>query len=64
MAFALLRQYHPVRILINCIPFILLIIVAWSMQKKKSILFYLTIIDGLMVLKAACGIAGILLTPK
>ncbi|MBS1729598.1 MAG: hypothetical protein JSS67_02345 [Bacteroidetes bacterium] len=64
MAFAFLREFHPVRILINCIPFIMLIIVSWSMQKKRSILFYLTIIDGLMVLKAACGIMGILLTPK
>ncbi len=64
MAFAILRHYHPLRILINCIPFILLIVVSWSMQKKRSILFYLTIIDGLMVIKAACGIAGILLIPK
>lgn len=64
MGFALLRHYHPVRIFINSIPFILLLIVAWSMQKKRSILFYLTIIDGLMVVKAACGIAGILLTAK
>lgn len=64
MGFAFLRHYHPVRILINSIPFILLLIVAWSMQKKRSILFYLTIIDGLMVVKAACGIAGILLTAK
>lgn len=64
MAFAILRHYHPLRIVIYCIPFILLVMVSWSMQKKRSILFYLTIIDGLMVVKAACGIAGILLLPK
>jgi 4-hydroxybenzoate polyprenyltransferase len=48
------------RILINSIPFILLIIVTWSMQRRKSILYYLAVIDGLLLIKAACGIIGVL----
>lgn len=47
-------------ILFNSIPFILLIMVAWSMYQRKSILYYLAIIDGLMLLKALCGITGTL----
>jgi hypothetical protein len=57
--YAVLREFPFLRILINTIPFILLIIVAWSMHRRKSILYYLAIIDGLMLVKAVCGIIGI-----
>ncbi len=48
------------RVILNTIPFILLILVALSMQRRKSILYYLAIIDGLMLVKALCGIFGAL----
>jgi hypothetical protein len=53
-------NYHfPVlRIMVNAIPFVLLILVAYSMHRRKSILYYLAIIDGLMLVKALCGIIG------
>ena len=57
--FAVLRDFPVLRILINTVPFILLIIVAYSMHRRKSILYYLAIIDGLMLVKAVCGIIGI-----
>jgi len=57
--FGILRGFPVLRILINTIPFILLIIVAYSLHRRKSILYYLAIIDGLMLVKAACGITGI-----
>jgi hypothetical protein len=54
-----LEQHFPwKRIIINTIPFILLIIVAYSMYQRKRILYYLAIIDGLMLAKAICGIIG------
>ena len=59
--YASLRGFPWPRILINTVPFILLIIVAYSMHRRKSILYYLAIIDGLMLLKAVCGIIGITL---
>lgn len=62
IAFAYLLHFHTLRIVINCIPFILLIAVAWSMQQRKSILYYLVVIDGLMLVKALCGITAYLLT--
>jgi len=61
VVFASLLHFHVLRIIINSIPFILLLIVAWSMQRRKSILYYLIVIDGLMLVKALCGITASLL---
>jgi hypothetical protein len=61
LLFTLNHQFPLTRIWINSIPFILLIIVTWTMQRRKSILYYLAVIDGLMLIKAACGIMGVLL---
>ena len=60
--FVAFNHFPLTRIIFNSIPFILLIIVAWSLRRRKSILYYLAIIDGLMLVKAACGILGVLLT--
>lgn len=54
----IIRNFSVLRILINTLPFILLIIVAYSMHRRKSILYYLAIIDGLMLFKAICGSIG------
>lgn len=61
LMYAAVMHFPFWRILINTVPFILLIIVALSMQRRKSILYYLAIIDGLMLVKAICGIIGITL---
>jgi hypothetical protein len=61
IVYAVLRDFPFLRIVINTIPFILLIIVAYSLHRRKSILYYLAIIDGLMLAKAICGIIGITL---
>lgn len=61
ITFAVLMHFHALRIIINSIPFILLIIVALSMKRRKSILYYLVVIDGLMLVKALCGITAYLL---
>jgi hypothetical protein len=49
------RQFSTMRILLNVLPFILLIIVAFSLQKRRSIMYYLVVVDGLMLVKAICG---------
>lgn len=61
IAFAVLMHFPALRIIINSIPFVLLVIIAWSMQRRKSILYYLVVIDGLMLVKALCGITAYLL---
>ena len=56
--YAALRDFSIFKILINIVPFIALMAVAYSLQQHKSIFYYLVIIDGLMLVKAVCGIIG------
>jgi hypothetical protein len=58
LTYNFVHHFPAGRIIINTIPFILLIIVAYSMYQRKPILYYLAIIDGLMLVKAICGIIG------
>jgi len=60
--YAFLCHFPLVKIVLNAIPFLLLIFVAYSMYQRKSILYYLAVIDGLMLVKAICGSLGILLS--
>lgn len=53
-------QFSGMRILINTIPFFASIGLAYSLQKRKSILYYLVLIDGIMLLKAISGSIGVL----
>lgn len=62
IVFASLQSFPPLRIAINCIPFIALLAVAFSMQRQKPIIYYLAVIDGLMLLKAVCGIVATVVT--
>ena len=57
--FVSIHHFPLTRILFNGIPFILLIVVAYSLHRRKPILYYLAVIDGLMLVKAACGILGV-----
>jgi len=41
--------------LINLLPYLLLLVVAYSMHTRKNILFYLIVIDGMLLVKALCG---------
>lgn len=55
LIYAVIRHFSIMKILINTIPFILLILVAYSLHNRRSIFYYLVIIDGLMLVKAMCG---------
>ena len=55
------QKHAPItQVIIQFIPFILLFIVATMFQKSRGILFYLVVIDGLMLIKGVCGIISIL----
>ncbi len=58
LTYGFTHAFPALRMIINTIPFILLIIVTYHMYRRKSILYYLAIIDGLMLVKALCGIIG------
>jgi hypothetical protein len=53
--YAIARGFSDLKILLNVVPFLLLIIVAYSLHRRKSIFYYLIVIDGLMLIKALCG---------
>jgi len=60
--FATYRSFSLFQILINLIPFVLTFYIALNItQKKRSILYYLVLIDGMLLVKAACGILGAVL---
>ena len=54
--FASYKGFGLPQVLCNVLPFILTIYVAYSMHKRKNILYYLMVIDGLILFKAICGI--------
>ncbi|NIJ53424.1 UbiA family prenyltransferase [Dyadobacter arcticus] len=58
LIFAVHSGFPLVTFLFNLIPFICLLLVAFSLQKPRKILYYLIVIDGLLLVKAICGIAG------
>ncbi|MFN3299371.1 MAG: UbiA family prenyltransferase [Sediminibacterium sp.] len=58
--FAIGQDFSIFNILFNSLPYLLLITVCTYMHQRKSILYYLAIIDGLMLVKAICGITSLL----
>ncbi len=56
--FTISKGLPTVRIAFNTIPYLLLIVSAYSLQRKRPVIFYLAFIDGLMIIKAICGILG------
>jgi hypothetical protein len=60
LGYAFNRQFGTGKILLNIIPFIGVLIVAYSLRVRRSIYYYLIVVDGLMLLKALCGISAML----
>ncbi|PWJ57262.1 UbiA prenyltransferase family protein [Dyadobacter jejuensis] len=60
LLFARYKHFAPETVLFNTIPFLSLLWVAFSLHTPKKILFYLIVIDGLLLVKAICGILGII----
>lgn len=58
--YGVIRHFSVLKIGLNVIPFLLLIMVAYSLHKRKSIFYYLIVIDGLMLVKALCGITAMM----
>jgi hypothetical protein len=62
LVFAYINHFPLNQVMFNLIPFILTLVVAFNMHHRKNILYYLVVIDGLIFLKAICGILGVVLT--
>ncbi|WP_202985664.1 UbiA prenyltransferase family protein [Pedobacter planticolens] len=59
--FAYYRDFNFLQLFFNTLPFVATIVVAFSMRKRQQILYYLMVVDGLILFKAICGILGIVL---
>lgn len=62
LLFAGYRNFNLTQILINLVPFLLTFFIALSLRKEKSILYYLIVIDGTLLVKSICGITASFLT--
>lgn len=49
------HDFSAMKLLLNAIPFVALVAVIYALRKRRSILFYLAVVDGLFLLKAVCG---------
>lgn len=58
LIYAQMQHFSPMKRLINAIPFISVIAVTYSMYNRRNIFYYLMVIDGLMLIKALCGITA------
>jgi hypothetical protein len=55
---SILKNFSVLKIVFNTIPFVALFAIIYSMKKRRSILYYLVIIDGLLLLKGISGALG------
>jgi 4-hydroxybenzoate polyprenyltransferase len=61
IGYAATHQFNWMKVVLNAIPFLLLIAVAVSLlRRRRSLLYYLIVVDGLMLAKAVCGIIAML----
>jgi hypothetical protein len=60
LSYATLHHFHLLKMVLMMIPFFLLILAGFSLKKRRTLMYYLVIIDGLMLVKAAFGIAATL----
>lgn len=49
------HDFSTMKIILNTVPFLLMLTLAYSLHRRKSILYYLGLVDGLMLVKALCG---------
>lgn len=61
ITYGLTHHFSTMKILINMIPFILLLFTAVALRRRRQVMYYHVVIDGLMLVKAACGITAMLL---
>lgn len=62
LVYGYIRHFSAIRIVLNTIPFILMIRVAYALHRRRHIFYYLILIDGLMLVKAICGSLGVILS--
>jgi hypothetical protein len=60
LAYGSVHGFSVIRLLLNAVPFAALLAVIYALRKRRPILYYLVVVDGLLLLKAICGSLGML----
>ncbi len=60
--FGFVMKMELLRFLINLIPFVVTLCIALTLIRRHKIMYYLIVIDGVILLKAICGILGVVIT--
>lgn len=47
--------FSTMKLVLNTVPFVAMAGVIYALRKRRSILYYLVVVDGLLVVKAVCG---------
>lgn len=55
LGYGWLNGFSSMKLLFNTIPFVALLAVVYALRKRRSMLYYLVVVDGLMLVKAVCG---------
>lgn len=58
--YGLHQNFHQIKILLNVVPFVLVLLTAYSLHLRRSLLYYLIVVDGLMLVKGICGSLGMI----
>lgn len=58
--YGITHVFHIMKIVLNMIPFALVILAAVSLRRQRSVMYYFVVIDGLLLVKAGCGIVATL----
>lgn len=61
IAYVVQQQLHSTQIILLSIPYAFLGVVIFKTQQPKKLLYYLAGVDGLMLLKAICGITAFII---
>lgn len=56
ISYAIPHQFDIPKMILIMFPFFLLVAVAYSLKQRRTLLYYLVVVDGLMILKALFGI--------
>lgn len=55
LGYGAMHGFSLMKLLLNTVPFVALVAVIYALRKRRSILYYLVVVDGLLLVKAICG---------
>lgn len=55
LAYGATHDFSGMRLVLNTVPFVAMALVIRALRKRRSVLYYLVVVDGLLLVKAVCG---------